>query len=85
MPSADTIFFPSTHVDSIASDRSTVTLGTGDTVILMGSSVETIADGFYPAGSHTIQWDGSAFPDGIYYSQFKTDNGFNKTIELQKQ
>jgi hypothetical protein len=51
----------------------------------LGRTVETIADGLYPAGSHTIQWEGSAFPDGIYYCQLKTDTGFNKTIELQKQ
>ncbi len=51
----------------------------------LGRTLETIADGFYPAGSHSIQWDGSAFPDGIYYCQIKTNKGFNKTIELQKQ
>ena len=51
----------------------------------LGRIIETVAEGFYPAGAHSIEWNGSGFPDGIYYCQFKTDNGFNKTIELQKQ
>ena len=51
----------------------------------LGRMVETIENEFYPAGTHVIQWDGSAYPNGIYYCQFRTDEGFNKTIELQKQ
>ncbi len=51
----------------------------------LGRILVTVAEGFYPAGAHSIEWDGSDYPDGIYYCQFKTDSGFNKTIELQKQ
>lgn len=51
----------------------------------LGRILETIADGIYPGGSYAIQWDGSLFPDGTYYCQLKTDQGFNKTIKLQKQ
>jgi len=51
----------------------------------LGRAMETIADGAYPAGLHTLQWDASAIPDGIYYCQLKTDTGYSKTIELQKQ
>ncbi len=50
----------------------------------LGRVIRTIAAGTYPAGSHTVQWDASVYPDGIYHCRMRTDNGYAKTINLQK-
>lgn len=51
----------------------------------LGRKVETVADDLYPPGEQSVNWDASAFQNGVYFCQLRTRSGFNKTIELQKQ
>lgn len=37
-----------------------------DVYNIAGQKIETIAEGFYQAGRHTCEWDGSSFASGIY-------------------
>ncbi len=36
-----------------------------------GQKIETLVDGNYAAGNHTITWDASNNPSGIYFSRFR--------------
>ena len=40
---------------------------------VMGQRVTTVADGFYEAGVHACEWDGSAVASGVYFYRIETD------------
>ena len=46
-----------------------------------GQKVDTIADGFMNAGSHSIVWDASDFSAGVYFYTVKS-GGFSKTMKM---
>ncbi len=39
---------------------------------VMGQRVTTVADGFYEAGVHACEWDGSAVASGVYFYRIET-------------
>ncbi len=41
---------------------------------ILGQKVETLVDSYLDAGRHTVQWDASNQPSGIYFYRLKTDN-----------
>jgi len=41
---------------------------------ILGQKVETLVDGYLDAGRHTVQWDASNQPSGIYFYRLKTDS-----------
>ncbi|MBD3167937.1 MAG: T9SS type A sorting domain-containing protein [candidate division Zixibacteria bacterium] len=43
-----------------------------DVYNLAGQLVETIADGFYTAGSHKVNWDASGYSSGVYFYKLST-------------
>ena len=46
-----------------------------------GQKVDTIADGFMNAGSHSVVWDASDFSAGVYFYTVKS-GGFSKTMKM---
>jgi len=46
-----------------------------------GQKVDTIADGFMNAGSHSIVWNASDFSAGVYFYTVKS-GGFSKTMKM---
>jgi len=47
----------------------------------LGNEAETLVNGFESAGSHTVEFDGSLFPSGVYYYRLQTD-GFSAVRRL---
>ena len=45
---------------------------------LLGQYVETIYDGLQQAGHHSITWDASAHPSGVYFARLKTARSVRK-------
>lgn len=41
-----------------------------EVINLMGQKLATLVDSYVPAGSHSINWDGSRYSSGIYYYRF---------------
>ena len=39
---------------------------------ILGEKIATVADGYYPAGSHSLIWDATAQPTGLYFYQIRT-------------
>ncbi|HEY3295483.1 MAG TPA: T9SS type A sorting domain-containing protein [bacterium] len=48
----------------------------------MGRKVQTLADGQYMAGSHTLTFDGTALPSGLYFCSLTTSSGFRQTGKM---
>ncbi len=46
-----------------------------------GQKIDTIADGFMDAGSHSVVWDASAFSAGVYFYTVKS-GGHSKTMKM---
>jgi len=46
-----------------------------------GQKVDTIANGFMNAGSHSVVWDASDFSAGVYFYTVKSD-GFSRTMKM---
>jgi hypothetical protein len=42
----------------------------------LGQEVAVLLNGEIPAGSHTVSWDASAMPSGIYFCRLESDAGF---------
>jgi hypothetical protein len=51
---------------------------------LSGRSIVKLASGEYPAGDHSVSWDASGFPAGVFFCRLSTAHGFEQTIKLQK-
>lgn len=52
---------------------------------MIGRQVAIIADGFYPAGSHTVRFDASGLSSGIYLVRFEAPGNIQtKRITLLK-
>jgi len=41
---------------------------------ILGQKVASVADGYFAAGSHSINWNASRFSSGIYYYELKTSS-----------
>ncbi|SYZ72609.1 exported hypothetical protein [Candidatus Zixiibacteriota bacterium] len=65
-------FNPSTAISFSLPARSAVRL---DVFNLLGQKIMTLADGDYPAGVHTVTWNASDVPSGIYFYRLTTDEG----------
>ncbi|MEM8488937.1 MAG: T9SS type A sorting domain-containing protein, partial [Bacteroidota bacterium] len=39
---------------------------------ILGQQMEVLVDGMYPAGTHTIKWDASQAPAGLYFLRITT-------------
>jgi hypothetical protein len=63
-------FNPLTHIDLFIPINSYVKMSVFN---LKGQLVDIVIDKKMAAGSHSIVWDASMFPNGIYYYQLKTD------------
>jgi hypothetical protein len=42
---------------------------------LLGEEVATLITGYYNAGTHSFQWEGSNIPSGTYFFKLQTDEG----------
>ncbi len=52
---------------------------------LTGQHVETLVDGYTPAGQHNITWDASTYSSGVYFYKLTTENQiFTKRMTLLK-
>jgi len=63
-------FNPTTAINYQLSDDSFVSLTVFD---LMGREITTLINGLQTAGSHTITFDGSTFPSGVYFYSIHTE------------
>ena len=52
---------------------------------LLGQKVATLVNERQQSGNHTVNWDATGFPSGVYYYQFRTDLGFVQTRKLVLQ
>lgn len=48
---------------------------------ILGKVVKKLANKYFNAGSHNIDWDGSDFPSGVYFYKLETD-GFVKSRKM---
>ena len=48
---------------------------------ILGQRVVTIYDGIQQAGEHTIIWDASKFPSGVYFARLQTDD-YSKSVKM---
>ena len=70
-------FNPSTTIGFSLGSSATATLRVYD---ITGKIVNTLLEHELELGHHSVQWNASGFPSGIYFIQFSTD----KFIETQK-
>ena len=52
-----------------------------DIYSITGQKINTLVNGFVPAGNHNVIFDGSRIGSGIYLYRFKAEN-FNKTGKI---
>jgi len=71
-------FNPTTTVNFTLENRSVVSLVVYD---LTGSEVATLVDGVKSIGSHSVVWNGSGAPSGIYFCRL-TANGQSETRKM---
>ncbi len=71
-------FNPSTEIGFSLPEAAHVRMGVID---VLGQTVETIVDQEYEAGSHTVSWDGTGAPSGIYFYRLRTDE-FSDTKKM---
>ena len=57
-------FNPKTTIDFSLENSDNITLKIYD---LKGREITTLADGYFPAGKHELQWDASEKPSGVYF------------------
>jgi hypothetical protein len=75
-------FNPTTRIQFSLPKATTVNLGVFD---LLGRSVATLVDGWKPAGTYSVQFDGSGLATGIYlYRLSTTENSLVKVMALIK-
>ena len=71
-------FNPTTTISFNLADAGNVSI---EVYNVAGQNVDTIADGFMDAGSHSVVWDASDFSAGLYFYTVKS-GGFSKTIKM---
>jgi len=71
-------FNPTTTISFSLADAGNVSV---DVFNVAGQKVDTLANGFMTAGSHSIVWDASSFSAGVYFYTVKTA-GASKTMKM---
>jgi len=71
-------FNPSTAISYQLSANSRVSLKVFD---LLGREIATLVNGTFSAGSHTVQWDASSQPSGVYMYRLEV-NGVSMTKKM---
>ena len=71
-------FNPTTTIKFTIPDAGNVTIGIFN---VAGQKVDTIANEFMSAGSHSVTWDASGFSAGIYFYTVKSSE-FSKTMKM---
>jgi flagellar hook assembly protein FlgD len=71
-------FNPTTTINFTTVDAGNVSI---DVFNVAGQKVDTIANEFMNAGSHSVTWDASAFSAGVYFYTVKTGD-FSKTMKM---
>jgi hypothetical protein len=64
-------FNPTTKINYQIPELSFVTINVFD---VLGNEIETLVNEEKPIGTHTIEFDASSLPSGIYFYQLKTNN-----------
>lgn len=64
-------FNPVTVIEYDLPAQSHVTLSISD---VLGRTVATLVDGEHPAGHHSVRWDASLYPSGVYFSRLTAGN-----------
>jgi|GEM_PF-3161277 len=71
-------FNPTTEIEFGIKSQTEVIL---EVFNVLGEKVETLIEGPLDAGTHTIVWNASEFPSGVYFYRLKTA-GFQKTKKM---
>ena len=71
-------FNPTTTISFTNVEASNVSI---DVFNVAGQKVDTIANEFKSAGSHSVTWDASGFSAGVYFYTVKTGD-FSKTMKM---
>jgi len=71
-------FNPTTTISFTNTEASNVSI---DVFNVAGQKVDTIANEFMSAGSHSVNWDASEFSAGVYFYTVKTGD-FSKTMKM---
>ena len=71
-------FNPTTTISFSLADAGNVSI---EVYNVAGQKVDTIADGFMNAGSHSVVWDASDFSAGVYFYTVKS-GGFSRTMKM---
>ncbi|MGC8652607.1 MAG: T9SS type A sorting domain-containing protein [Candidatus Kryptoniota bacterium] len=72
-------FNPSTNIDYTLKSGGKVTLKVYD---LLGREIATLVDGIQSAGEHTVRFDGTNLPSGIYIYVLSTPDGLKLTKKM---
>jgi flagellar hook assembly protein FlgD len=71
-------FNPSTNIDFSIYIESYVSIKVYN---LQGKEIDSLIDQQYESGNHTVTWDASQYPSGIYFVKMVSDN-FTDTKKL---
>ena len=71
-------FNPTTTISFSLVDAGDVSV---DVFNVAGQKVDTVANGFMDAGSHSVVWDASGFSAGVYFYTVKSGD-FSKTLKM---
>jgi len=71
-------FNPTTTISFSIADAGNVNI---DVFNVAGQKIDTIANDFMSAGSHTVSWDASGFSAGVYFYTVKTSD-MSKTMKM---
>jgi predicted deacetylase len=70
MPNVPNPFNPTTVIRFTLDGRRQIGLAVYD---LMGRKLTVLADGFYPAGEHSVRFDASTLPSGVYLYRLESN------------
>ncbi|MFA8342361.1 MAG: T9SS type A sorting domain-containing protein [Rhodothermaceae bacterium] len=71
-------FNPTTKIEYSIKESSNVKIVVYD---MLGQEIKTLVNSEKSAGTHSVNFDGSSLPSGIYYCKIVSTN-FNKTIKM---